>query len=447
MEKERIKTLNEMMSKKGKFVVYWMQSSQKARFNHALVYSIEKANELSQPLVVLFVLFENYPEANERHYAFMLDGLRDVWEQLSKRGIKFVVRIGDPVQVVTEFSKEASILVTDRGYLSTQREWDRVIAERVKCQFYQIESDVVVPVETSSPKEEYAAYTLRRKIKTLVPQFLVPLEEKTVKIKSSHLKFYSFDIRNKKRALKKMNINRSVKNLDANIGGQSEAYKKLDIFIKNGLKYYATKRKDPNFAVSSGLSAYLHFGQISPIDIALKVIEAGGEGVEEFLEELIVRRELAINFVFYNKRYRSFDSLPSWAQNTLMKHANDQRPYLYSIEEFENAKTQDVLWNACQMELLKTGKIHSFMRMYWGKKILEWTEDPVKAYKSAVYLNNKYALDGSDPNSYAGISWCFGKHDKPFKERPVYGTVRCISTDRLTKKFDVNAYIKRVNLL
>jgi deoxyribodipyrimidine photo-lyase len=192
------------------------------------------------------------------------------------------------------------------------------------------------------------------------------------------------------------------------------------------------------------MSPYLHFGQVSPVTLALHAQEQGGSGTPAFLEELIVRRELAVNFVRYNDHYDSFASLPAWAQKTLELHQGDQREYGYSVDELERAATHDPYWNTAQMEMVKTGKMQGYMRMYWGKKILEWSRTPQDAYSVALYLNNKYEIDGRDPNGYAGIAWCFGKHDRPWGERPVFGMVRYMNAPGLTRKFAMDRYLEKV---
>jgi deoxyribodipyrimidine photo-lyase len=195
---------------------------------------------------------------------------------------------------------------------------------------------------------------------------------------------------------------------------------------------------------TSGLSPYLHFGQISPLFVALEVKKSGKKGKEDFLEELIVRRELAVNFVHYNSAYDSFNCLPQWAKATLHAHLEDKREYAYSLKDLENAKTHDPYWNAAQEEMRISGKMHGYMRMYWGKKILEWTRSPEEAFRRALYLNNKYNIDGRDPNGFAGVAWCFGKHDRPWKERQIFGKVRYMSSHGLERKFEIEKYVRKI---
>ena len=212
---------------------------------------------------------------------------------------------------------------------------------------------------------------------------------------------------------------------------------------------YPKLRNDPILDYQSSLSPYLHFGQISPVYVALRILDSNAsiEAKEAYLEEIVVRRELAVNYVQHNENYDNFNGLPEWAKRTLGSHKNDQREYLYNLRELENAETHDPYWNAAQNEMRITGKMHGYMRMYWGKKIVEWTENPEIAFNMALYLNNKYELDGRDPNGFAGIAWCFGKHDRPWKERPVFGNVRYMNENGLRRKFDADKYIEKVKQL
>ncbi|MGQ9671892.1 MAG: deoxyribodipyrimidine photo-lyase, partial [Candidatus Aminicenantales bacterium] len=192
---------------------------------------------------------------------------------------------------------------------------------------------------------------------------------------------------------------------------------------------------------------YLHFGQISPVYIALRAMKTKSRGADAFLEELIIRRELSLNFVFYNRNYDSFEALPAWAKQSLKSHEKNKRSSLYTLEEFEAASTHDPYWNAAQKEMLIKGKMHGYMRMYWGKKILEWCKTPEEAFRIALYLNNKYELDGRDPNGFAGVAWCLGKHDRPWPERPIFGNVRSMNDRGLKRKFDADKYVKMMSTL
>jgi deoxyribodipyrimidine photo-lyase len=445
IQKERIQRLNNKPLGKGDFVIYWMQASQRAECNHALEYAITKANELNKPLLVFFGITDAYPAANERHYYFMLEGLRETQASLLKRGIRMVIQHESPELAVPKWSRKACVMVTDRGYLSLQRKWRQYVANKINCPLIQVESDVVVPVEQASNKEAYSAASLRPKINRLLKSYLVPARKMSLKNKSSNLTFESFDIQDTDKAILKLNIDRSVARVETYHGGTSQAKRHLRNFLRYKLGEYAQSKNDPNAETLSNMSPYLHFGQISPVYVALKVYDAEGEGKDAYLEELIVRRELAINFVYYNRKYAAFASLPGWVKGNLRTHAQDKRQYVYTLAQLENAQTHDPYWNAAQLEMMIIGKMHGYMRMYWGKKILEWTKSPKRAFKVATYLNDKYELDGRDPNGYAGVAWCFGKHDRPWSRRPIFGNVRYMNANGLKRKFDADAYVAKID--
>lgn len=442
VQNERIKFLNQKSPRIGGYVLYWMQASQRSECNHALEYAISKANELKLPVIVFFGITDHFPEANERHYAFMLEGLREVQESLEKRGIRMVIRHESPERGVIRMSDEASVVVVDRGYLGIQRVWREDVAKRIDCPFIQVESDVIVPVEEASPKEEYAAATIRSKIHKKLDYFLIPIIQTEPIVDSLYFEFDSFEVKDVEKALSKLKIDRSVPKVNSIQGGTKEALKHLEFFLEKKLDRYPELRNDPTVDYHSHMSPYLHFGQISPLFIALKTLETKSPATEGFLEELIVRRELSMNFVFYNKKYDSFESIPKWAQQTLKTHQEEKKPYLYSMQELEKAATHDPYWNAAQKEMILKGKMHGYMRMYWGKKILEWSRIPEEAFRVALYLNNKYELDGRDPNGFSGVAWCFGKHDRPWPERTIFGNVRYMNDKGLKRKFDADQYVR-----
>lgn len=447
IEGERVKSLNNKEIKDGDYVLYWMQASQRAEFNHALEYAIEKANNLNKPLLVYFGLTDSFPEANERHYHFLLEGLKETRKALADRHIKMVIRHSSPEYGAIDLSRNASLIVVDRGYLKFQRWWRDHVATNINCPLIEVESDSIVPVETASPKEEYSAATFRPKVNKKLDQFLVPLEEGEPLRDSTEMEQESMDISTPHKVIEQLDVDRSVKKTDHFHGGTYEAKELLDQFLATKLDEFSERRNEPSEDYASHMSPYLHFWQISPLYIALKVAETDSPGKHAFLEELIVRRELSLNYVFYNQNYDSLKGLPSWALNTLKEHQKDKRDYNYLLEDFDKAETHDPYWNAAQKELTTIGKMHGYMRMYWGKKIVEWTETPEEAFKIALYLNNRYELDGRDPNSYTGVAWCFGKHDRPWKERNIFGKVRYMSAGGLERKFDIDKYVEKIDKL
>ncbi len=441
IQQERVQILKEGQPGSGGYVLYWMQASVRTRFNHALEYAAGQANDLKLPLIVAFGLTPGYPEANERSYLFLLEGLRDVQRNLNERGIGFVLRLGHPPEVMLDLAKKASLVVTDRAYLQPARDWRTWLAGRLDVPLIQVESDAVVPIETASSKLEWAARTIRPKIHKRLDEFLVPLDTCPVKVKSLGL-IDGLDVSDPAGVLKGLDIDRSVPPGEER-GGEDAAQARLSAFVKAGLEHYDERRNDPLVDGASRLSAYLHFGHLSPIDAMLQARKAGGAGLDAFTEELVVRRELSFNLCFYNPHYADYKGLPQWSRKTLEQHAGDEREHLYSRAELEAARTHDPYWNAAQHQMVRTGRMHNSLRMYWGKKVLEWSETPEEAYAVLVYLNNKYETDGRNANSYAGINWVFGNHDRPWARRPIFGTVRYMAASGLKRKFDADAYAEK----
>ncbi len=444
IQQERIQLLNRKPVLDNKYVLYWMQQSQRAECNHALEHAIGRANELGKPLIVYFGITEGFPDANERHYYFMLQGLNETRKTLGRRQVQMVIRHEDPDKGVLTLARDACLVVVDRGYLAVQRGWRRHAAERAACAVVQVESDVVVPVETVSEKEEYAAATIRRKLHRQYDSFLVPLGENRIIRSSMRMKFAQFPIDDIDRALRRLRVNRGASRVRSFTGGTAYAKRLLAGFIRSKLEHFAEQRNDPTRDVLSSMSPYLHFGQISPIYVALQIRGARKLGKNAYLEELIVRRELSMNYVYYNQNYASFEGLPGWARATLRVHQKDPRPYIYGIEELEHGQTHDPYWNAAQKEMVTYGKMHGYMRMYWGKKIIEWTRDPEEAFEICLHLNNKYELDGRDPNGFTGVAWCFGKHDRAWAERRIFGKVRYMNAAGLRRKYRIDDYAGRI---
>jgi len=444
---ERVQNLNEADVREGDYVLYWMQSSQRTEQNHALEYAVQRANDLGQRLLVVFGLTDDYPEANLRHYTFMLEGLKDVQEALDKRSIKMVVRKGSPDVVALEAGKDASLVVTDRGYMRRQKEWREKVAREAGCLVTQVESEVVVPVELASDKQEYAARTLRPRIEEYLEDFLVGLTPTKISKQSLNMKAEGLDLSDIEKVLDGMDLDRSVGALSHLYrGGTSEAKKVFRRFLKDSFGAYMEHRNQPQTDDVSHMSKYLHFGQISPIWLALEARKASTkkDNIEAFVEELVVRRELSMNFVFYTPDYDSYSSLPDWAKKTLEEHRDDDREHTYTRKQLESAETHDEYWNAAMNEMVHTGYMHNYMRMYWGKKILEWSNTPEHAYRTTLYLNNKYFLDGRDANSFANVAWVFGQHDRGWTEREVFGKVRYMSAGGLERKTKPDQYVEKV---
>ncbi|WP_211227804.1 deoxyribodipyrimidine photo-lyase [Spirochaeta cellobiosiphila] len=426
-------------------VLYWMQASPRTKDNQALIQAIDMANQNKVSVKVLFVLTP-FPEGNLRHYQFMLEGLRDVSKSLQSMGIGFEILKGDPIHIILEESRKALYLIMDKGYLRIQRHWRQQIYGQLKIPYCEIEDNVLYPVEEISNKREWSAYTLRRKIqKTTIPQrsMDIPclLNEYT---QGSYSVMTDEEL---EQWLNQEGMDTSLRPVKFYKGGEQEALRRLDRFLQYKLDKYGEERNHPEWEGQSDLAPYLHFGQISPYYIVSCLPQPYSQGAEDFFEELVVRRELAINFVYYTEAYDKYDCLPDWAQKTLEKHKGDPRPTLYTLEELDKGSTHDVYWNAAQNEMVITGKMHGYMRMYWGKKVLEWAPTPEEAFEWLIYLNNRYSLDGRDPNTYAGIGWCFGNHDRPWTERSVFGTIRYMAASGLKRKFDIDTYVFKIGNL
>ena len=432
----------------GSCVVYWMQRAQRGIDNPALDLAINLANELQKPLAVFFGLHPKYPNSNIRHYTFLLAGLPETARQIEERGAAFVFR-PYPQHDLIKFCEEvnACLVVGDENPMREPESWRQAATQKLRVPFYTVDADVDVPVKFFE-KEEYAARTIRPKITRLLLQFLVPFEnpnahfkwsEKSQSASTSELK--TFD-------LKSLPINQSSQPVNTFQGGNIAAMKRLHEFTKTGLQRYDTDRNLPHVDGTSALSAYLHFGQLSPVTIALAVQETDAPKIakDAYLEELIVRREIAINYVARNPNYDNLEGCHEWAKKSLRESISDVRTNIYSQPELEEARTHDDLWNAAQMEMVKSGRMHGFLRMYWAKKILEWSPTPAEAFSIAVSLNDRYQLDGRDPNGYTGIAWAIGaKHDRPWApKREIFGMVRYMNYNGCKRKFDIQAYIKKI---
>lgn len=538
------------------YLLYWMQTSVRTKYNYALEYAVAAASALAMPLYVVYLFADRsalphgtlklpavrrdenaHVFATERHAKFALEGLTDARQRLAARGLRLeVLRCpgsGDidgsdtshaatadsPArsELVAALARDAALVVTDCAYLRPWRLQTQALAAHAKATdaifgVVQVEGDVVVPSAVASVKGEYAARTIRPRITKHLDRFLVPLEsaeladvartvisdrvtpslvEKLLEVNTAAspakktngetsasltsvtgslspataspplatTSGASFLLASLKpldvstpelvtHTLQTLDVDRSVPGVSTVVGGEQRAVALAKDFLTHKLARYAKERNEPSGDACSGLSLYLRFGHISPVRVAVAANELTASAVKEsrasFLEEMIVRRELSVNMVVYNaQHYDSPACLPAFARETLELHAADKRPVLYSLEQLERAQTADPFWNAAQLELLATGDMHGYMRMYWGKKLLEWTRSPEEGFRWALHLNNKLALDAPDPNSYTGIAWTFGKHDQGWAERPVFGKVRYMNEAGLKRKFRMDAYVRK----
>lgn len=449
----RVRLLKSSLSSTPGPVVYWMSRDHRSIDNWALLYASEQARIHGSPLAVAFNLVDNFLDAKARHFGFMLRGLRVVERNLKTLGIPFFLLKGKAEENVPAFLERcgASVLVMDFSPLRIGRVWRESVCERVSSSIsvFEVDAHNVVPVWVSSDKQEYSARTIRGKIQRQLPEYLVD--------------YPSIELPNntwtaeQPQTIDWDSLIGEVTGKGAEVPeihwcepGEDAAMElllgKKNGFLTTRIRNYADDRNDPSKPSGlSGLSPYLHYGQIAAQRCALegnKVRKSHSKAIDAFLEELIIRRELAENFCFYQPHYDSLQGAAEWARKTLLDHASDKREHIYTQEELESGKTHDELWNAAQLEMVHLGKMHGFMRMYWAKKILEWTTGPEEALAVSIYLNDKYEIDGRDPNGYVGCMWSIcGIHDQGWQERPVFGKIRYMNYNGCKRKFNIDGYI------
>jgi deoxyribodipyrimidine photo-lyase len=429
----------------GECVVYWMQRAQRGIDNPALDVAVEAANVLRKPVVVFLAPVPFYPNANLRHYHFLAEGIPDISEALAKRNIGFVLR-RFPDHSLLRFCEEvnAALVIGDENPMREPEAWRHTAAKKLKVPLWTVDADVIVPSKLLE-KAQYAAHIIRPRLQAQLKKFLVAAGNPRAQVswKKPHgLRSLDpdFDI------TQGWKIDRTVPEVSRWRGGSQEGQRLLKEFVDHKLDGYGTQRNKPENDLTSRLSPYLHFGHISPVSVALAVGRSAAPKAdkEAFLNQITTWRELSVNLVRFNPDYDNFECGEPWAHRTLAKHASDLRPVLYTETQLEQAESHDPLWNASQMQMVTTGWMHNYMRMYWAKKILEWSRSPAEAHRIAVRLNDKYELDGRDPNGYAGIAWAIvGKFDRPWFERPIFGQIRYMSGESTGRKFDNKKYIRQ----
>jgi deoxyribodipyrimidine photo-lyase len=431
-------------------ILYWMNRDMRMNDNWALIFAQQWALKENVPLIVLYNLVPNFLEGGLRQLTFKIEALTELEKTLKTKNIPFVLVEGKKTEeeIISFINKEKiGGLVTDFFPLRISNMWLEKVKNNIQIPFYQIDAHNIIPCWIASPKQEFGAYTIRPKINKLLDQFLEDFP--TIK-KHPHTWTKKIQTPNWKKILETSKTDRSIKPVNWLKSGEKAANKALQKFITEGLPDYAEKRNDPTLHALSNLSPYYHYGMLSVQRAALEIQKFDRNIVsqESYLEEAIVRRELSDNYCYYNQNYDNFNGFPNWAQKSLNEHREDPREYLYTVKEFETSQTHDDLWNAAQKEMVSTGKMHGYMRMYWAKKILEWTPSPEEAQKIAIYLNDKYELDGRDPNGYVGIAWSIGGlHDRAWFDRQTFGKVRFMSYNGCKSKFDIKAYIAYANQL
>ncbi|MCB9840009.1 deoxyribodipyrimidine photo-lyase [Candidatus Nomurabacteria bacterium] len=448
----------------GDCVLYFMSRDQRIDDNPALSLAQEKALNLQLALIVCFVLEPKLGHRSQKQVSFMLAGLRELKTSLAKLNIGFIFRTGDRYISYKELINELkpTSIFFDFSPLKRPRQIQKRLASETNCETVVVDAHNIIPCWHLSDKEEFAAYTIRHKVhknleRYLLEQFSVirhpynlktdisKLKSNALNIPTGYLKtdtFYSFS------------------------SGELAARQQLKKVVSN-IKNYGPLRNDPNSEGQTDLSPYLHFGQISSRSVVIELMQqmehstllfnepklakigeppTKEDSINALIEEIVVRKELADNYCFYNQNYNNLNGAKPWALESLKIHVQDRREFIYELKDFEKAKTHDPAWNAAQNQMTKTGKMHGYMRMYWAKKILEWSASPDLAIKHAIYLNDKYSLDGGDPNGYAGIMWSIaGVHDRPWFDRPIYGQIRYMNYEGLKRKFNVKLYEKAWN--
>uniref|UniRef100_A0A8C5GB98 Deoxyribodipyrimidine photo-lyase n=1 Tax=Gouania willdenowi TaxID=441366 RepID=A0A8C5GB98_GOUWI len=449
--KRRIRLISdtEKIKQGSEAVLYWMLRDHRVQDNWALIHAQQLALEEELPLHVCFCLVVPKSKTSTlRHYSFMLKGLQEVSKECKQLNIQFHLLHGAPDEVLPGFVSEQRFgaVVTDFSPLREPIRWLEMVNKALPqdIPLIQVDAHNVVPCWVASPKQEYAARTIRGKITKLLPEFLTgfPLVEKHSYTAARTAKPVDWE-----ETLNSLNVDRTVAESKWAEPGTKAGLLMLKSFIDVRLKTFGTLRNDPNSPSLSQLSPWIRFGHLSAQHVALQVQRNGkkfGSSVAPFLEELVVRRELTDNFCFYNDKYDKVEGAYEWAQKTLREHAKDKRPYIYTLQQLENAETHDKLWNAAQYQMVSEGKMHGFLRMYWAKKILEWTSSPEEALSFALYLNDRYELDGQDPNGFVGCMWSIcGIHDQGWAERPIFGKIRYMNYKGCLRKFDVASFEKK----
>lgn len=438
----------------GKCIVYWMQRAERGLDNHALEKAIELGNALDLPVVAYFAGISNFPHANLRHYAFLNQGLVDVAEDCATRGVGFVLR-NAPREDHLAFIHDvhAAMVIGDENPMRAPEQWRVRMAEELTVPFWTVDADVIVPSKLLL-KAQYSGAIARPRIRKLLPEFTQPYANPHAQKPWRQPKDLLADDPHQDMTSGWTHFDRSVKPVNYWHGGRKEAWRRLQLFVESKLEKYADERKHPERDATSRLSPYLHFGHIGPLTIANAINAAVDKNPklagarDSYFNEVITWRELSVNFCRYQPDYDNTGCVDHWAAETIAKHDKDHRPVLYNREQLEQAETYDDLWNAAQVQMVRHAWMPNYMRMYWGKKIVEWTPNAATAMEWMIYLNDRYFLDGRDPNGYASIAWAvLGKFDRPWQERPIFGKRRYMSGESAARKFNAKSYMHDANEL
>jgi deoxyribodipyrimidine photo-lyase len=464
----------------GDYVLYWMIAFRRTGWNFALQRAVERASAIGKPLVVLEPLRCDYPWASDRLHRFILDGMAVNGRSLESRPAFYYPFVetekGQGKGLLSAVAERACLVVTDDFPCFFLPRMTRAAAEKLPVRLEMVDSNGLLPLRAAD-RDYTSASAFRRLLQRELPGHLIempaedPLSEARLPPGEIPLGILhrwppanGNILAEGARALAMLPIDHGLPPASIR-GGTTAARQRLTRFLRGDLGSYPGKRSEPEDEATSGLSPYLHFGHISAHEVFSRIaalqgwtvgdhspVALGrrngwwrmGDAAEAFLDQLVTWRELGFNFCAFRDDYDRYDSLPAWARQTLENHAGDPRPYLYGLEEFAGGKTHDPLWNAAQMQLAREGRLHNTLRMLWGKKILEWSASPREALDIMVDLNNRFALDGRDPNSWSGIYWCLGRYDRPWgPERPIFGKIRYMSSENTIRKVRVRDFIRK----
>ena len=464
----------------GEFVLYWMQINRRFHYNFALEYAVGWANKLDKPLLILEAFSCDYPWATDRTHTFMMQGMKEHLDTIDRRSFNYLPFVekesGQYEQLLMSLSTRASLLVTDEYPVFIMKERNATLPDQVHIPYYSVDSNGLIPLGLTE-KDPYSAYLFRKTMqKYFVEAYTNPPKENPLEELNnrSHIELPDsiFEglpdgeeaLSDSAETISGISIDHSVKPIEWH-GGRNAALQKMHYFMENGLMQYGELRNDPDENKTSKMSAWLHFGKISEYEVVREVLSHQPQGwdldritynngsrngffnghssIDAYLDELITWREVGFHFAHHRDDYDQFESLPDWALETLNEHKSDPREWTYSYDELAESRTHDEIWNAAQTQLREEGIIHNYLRMLWGKKVLEWTPDPETALQYLIDLNNTYAIDGRDPNSYSGIFWCFGRFDRAWQERPVFGKIRYMTSDSTRKKVQMKQYLSR----
>lgn len=464
--------------RQGDYVLYWMQINRRFHYNFALEYAVGWANKLGKPLLILEAFSCDYPWATDRSHTFMMQGMKEHLDYAENNHINYVSFVENKPdqydQLVRDLASKASVLVTDEYPVFIMRNRNNKYPDILNIPYITVDSNGLIPLGLTD-KDPYSAYFFRKIMqKNFIEAFTNPPQKNPLENLENRAKvkpeasFFN-ELPDPKEALhdipgfvEGLDIDHSVHPVDL-YGGRSAATGMLGNFIKNSLLEYDEKRNDPDEKKTSQLSPWLHFGKISEYEIVKAVLAHQPEGwdldkvtfnkgstggffngnpnIDSFLDEVITWREVGFHYAHHRPDYDQLDSLPDWVQKTMNEHRDDPREWIYSYDQLKNSQTHDEIWNAAQTQLREDGIIHNYLRMLWGKKVIEWTPDYQTALQYLIDLNNTYALDGRDPNSYSGIFWCFGRFDRAWQERPVFGKLRYMTSDSTRKKVKLKKYL------